>query len=247
MSECGVLRKWKRPRKSTVLRDKPVPLSLCPPQNPCELATDQTWLSMVRSQWHDCLSHCTVCNQWHKIWTYLVQNRQLSLSSHAGTSSSTTSTVIFLKLWNHILEFTTTAVTRTFFMTTGCITWRGVQEVQTFASFSFFFPLALQPPSGVVYYSPLAGNMLITNHNISDSQKVACYIHIIYIIKQPHLSNYNKFIMKRSTYYITETVSKHLYNRIRMWKFKYSICTGKVSYIMGLMQHVYLSKLISPL
>ena len=48
--------------------------------------------------------------------------------------------------------------------------------------------------------------LLITYHNISDSQKVACYIHIIYIIQQPHLSNYNKFITKRSSYYITERV-----------------------------------------
>jgi len=49
--------------------------------------------------------------------------------------------------------------------------------------------------------------LLITNCNTSESQKVACYIHIIYTIKQAHLSNYNKFIVKRSTHYITETVT----------------------------------------
>jgi hypothetical protein len=53
--------------------------------------------------------------------------------------------------------------------------------------------------------------LLIINHNISDSQKVACYIHVIYITKQPHLSNYNKFNLKRSTYYITETVKINTY------------------------------------
>ena len=133
MSGCVVLMRWKRHGKSTVLRDKPVPLSLCPPQNPRELASDQTRLSTVRSQWLDRLDHCTVCNKCHKIQTYLVQNRQLSLSSHTGTSSSTTSSVFFLKLWSHILKFTTAAVTCTLFRTTGCITWTGVQEVQTSA------------------------------------------------------------------------------------------------------------------
>jgi hypothetical protein len=79
-------------------------------------------------------------------------------------------------------------------MTTGCITWRGVQEVQTFACCICIC--------------------------ISDSQKAACYIHIIDIITQPHLSNYNKFITKRSTYYINETVKMNTFTTEFIVKFQ---------------------------
>ena len=158
MSECAVLMKWKRHGKSTVLRDKPVPLSLCPPQNPCEMASDQNRLSTVRSQWLDRLSHCTVCNQCHKIQTYLVQNRQLSLSSHTGTSSSTTSTVFFLKLWNHILKFTTTAVTCHLIMTT----WREYKRFKHLHA-AHYKPLYFRFSESSLLYSYYWHNYTITS------------------------------------------------------------------------------------
>jgi hypothetical protein len=51
MNEYGALGKWHWQRESKVQREKPVPLSLCPPQIPYGLARDWTWPPRKQKGW----------------------------------------------------------------------------------------------------------------------------------------------------------------------------------------------------